>query len=278
MEYELARELLHTVLRQKLVKVQRDASSRGQFNQDMQFGGIANEVEGLARKNGHLDKTVSLSPQETGLVRQELWRLIIGGVLVPGHGDGGSSWPYVSFSEYGEKVILQQEFSPYDPTGYVAQLKVEISNLDSIVLFYLQEALSAFRANLFVASTVMLGVASERLLDMLLGAFTGALASSIERSQFNEKTMGRQLSQRYEELRKRIDPKRSQLPLDMGDNLVTYLGGVFTIIRLFRNDSGHPTGRTIQRDEAYANLYVFARYCKYMSQLVEHLRANPGTL
>ena len=84
--------------------------------------------------------------------------------------------------------------------------------------------------------------------------------------------------QRYNELKKRIDPKKGQLPSEIADSLDTALVSIFNLVRYSRNDVGHPTGRTIRKDEAFANLHVFPHYCKYMYELINHLQANPNSL
>lgn len=38
------------------------------------------------------------------------------------------------------------------------------------------------------------------------------------------------------------------------------LDSVLDLLRVARNDAGHPTGRFIDRGEAYINLQMFARY------------------
>jgi hypothetical protein len=124
----------------------------------------------------------------------------------------------------------------------------------------------------------MLGVASERLFDLLLESFAAAVASTTERRNLEAKTKTRTVAVRYDELRVRLEPKKSQLPTPLQDSLDTCLVSIFNLIRQHRNDSGHPTGRQMTRDEAYANLYVFPHYHAQMYKLVEHLRANPGSL
>jgi argininosuccinate lyase len=58
----------------------------------------------------------------------------------------------------------------------------------------------------------------------------------------------------YEEVSKRIDPIHEQLPSQLQESIGTELEGIFHEVRRTRNDAGHPTGRIIERDEAYALL------------------------
>ncbi len=278
MEYELVRTLLHKTQRSMFARVQTDPSQEGQYRVDMQLGTLQNSVERLAKQQGHINNDASLNEQDKRFIVQTLWELVIHGILTPTQDNGNSGWPSVSLTEHGKKVIAEEEYSPYDPAGYLTQIKSDVGGLDSIVAFYIEETLGCFRANQYVASTVMLGVASERLFDILLDSFAGSLSSEQERRQLRQKTQGRMVTQRYDELKRRIDPKKSQLPRELADNLDTSLVSIFNLVRHSRNDAGHPTGRAIRRDEAYANLYVFPHYCKYMHQLINHLQANPNSL
>jgi hypothetical protein len=45
-------------------------------------------------------------------------------------------------------------------------------------------------------------------------------------------------------------------------------------LRTNRNDAGHPTGKSIGREEAYASLTVFPTYLKKVYELVGWLKSN----
>lgn len=47
--------------------------------------------------------------------------------------------------------------------------------------------------------------------------------------------------------------------------------GVVSIVRTFRNESAHPTGKIIDREQAYVLLCLFIPYCRKMYQLMQHL-------
>lgn len=41
---------------------------------------------------------------------------------------------------------------------------------------------------------------------------------------------------------------------------------VLDLLRIYRNDSGHPTGKHIDHDTAFINLQMFARYLEKLYQ------------
>jgi hypothetical protein len=46
------------------------------------------------------------------------------------------------------------------------------------------------------------------------------------------------------------------------------------MFREMRNDAGHPTGKSLCREAAYANLVVFPVYLKKVYELIKWLRCN----
>ena len=59
------------------------------------------------------------------------------------------------------------------------------------------------------------------------------------------------------------------LPDEIKENLDTNLDGIMNTIRNFRNDSGHPSGNRISREQCYVNLNLFVPYCKKAYQLID---------
>ena len=95
-------------------------------------------------------------------LKEVVWDLIIGRVLSPGSADSlDSTWPMLSLTDHGHKVVKERHPVPYDPDGYLARLQQVPGGLGSSVLRYLEEALSTFRTSNNLASAVMLGEASK---------------------------------------------------------------------------------------------------------------------
>jgi hypothetical protein len=56
-------------------------------------------------------------------------------------------------------------------------------------------------------------------------------------------------------------PIREQLPVELQESVGTELKGVFQVVGRTRNDAGYPTGRVIEKEEAYA-LLSFSSLCQ----------------
>jgi hypothetical protein len=68
-------------------------------------------------------------------------------------------FPLFHVTAYGEKVLENGEYQPYDPDGYLQKLQSEIPTVDPVIIRYLEECLSCFRQNLLLSAAVMLGCA-----------------------------------------------------------------------------------------------------------------------
>ena len=163
---------------------------------------------------------------------------------------------------------------PHDPDGYLQRLKIAIPTFDTIAEMYLAEALQTFlRANYF-ATAVMAGVASERLMLLMIDSVKNALNSPQKQAKCEQATKGKPIKRQYDEFRKRIDPIAG-FPPDLSDVLPIYLDGIYNFIRTYRNDAGHPTGRRVEREEAFAVLQLFPSYSKVAYRLMDWLAHNP---
>ena len=54
----------------------------------------------------------------------------------------------------------------------------------------------------------------------------------------------------------------------MRESVGVELAGVFELVRKTRNEAGHPTGRSIEREEAEALLLLFPAYAKTVYALI----------
>ena len=96
---------------------------------------------------------------------EAVWGLIGDGlVYIDPAGQGrGSSWDNWHFrlSTRGLAAASGGEWEPRDPDGYLRRLQRRSPDLHDAALTYVMEALNAFNARCFLASSVMLGVASR---------------------------------------------------------------------------------------------------------------------
>lgn len=211
------------------------------------------------------------------LANEVMWQLLVQGVIAPGLDSNNLNFPWFHITEYGKQCLEAGDFVPQDPNGYLAQLERKVGQrLDDIVVTYTRESLLTFLGGHYLSATVMLGVASERCVDLLIESYSDAIIDAGRKTSFNKKIRqtGRSVKRRFDAIREELLQPTLALPAELRDALDIQLSGTFTLIRYSRNEVGHPTGRTIDRDTAHANLLLFPQYCERIYGLIAYLRAN----
>ena len=208
-------------------------------------------------------------------VQEILWELLLQGILAPGKNSLNLNLPFVHVTEYGAQCLEEDALVLHDPDGYLGRLEQHVGTpLDDVVRESVRESLLAFLAGCYVAAVVVLGVAAERCLDLLIAAFSETIADQTRKGAFESALKGaaRSLKRRSDVL---CDELLSlSLPPKLLGDLDVQMSRLINIVRTARDDAGHPTVRTIDRDTAHANLLLFPQICKRIYQLINHFGAN----
>ncbi len=254
-------------------------------NQSLQLNDISRWVQQKAQQSGLLPPTaannafaITIGNIDEDAIRECIWGLVIQGIVVPGTSNDSAhqaNLPWIQVTEWGKTCLQKGEYLPYDTALFLARLKSQISGLDQIVELYLKEALNSFRAGNYLSVAVMVGVASERILIILRDAILNSIKENDRQRKFKESTENQIAKRIYDEIIKKVDPIREQLPPELHDSIGTEVEGIFQEIRRTRNEAGHPTGRIIEKEEAYALLQLFPVYAKSAYVLKNWLKSNP---
>lgn len=220
---------------------------------------------------GYVDFVGSRNLRALVFAAQEVfWELVIEGILAPGIDSSNLNLPWFHVTRYGQNVVQSGTANPHDPTGYLKRLSEKIPNPDSTVVAYLAESLATFRGGNRVASTVMLGIAAERVFLLLCESLTAALADPNEHKAFakilDRFPMKPKLDWVHQKIQS-ISKAHSKFP----DNANIMLTVIFDFVRTQRNELGHPreVPPNVSREDAFVNLQVFPRYY----QTAEEVRA-----
>lgn len=217
----------------------------------------------------------ALCPADEDRVIEIIWDLIIERVITMGRVGVGGGWPFFKVSSYGRRVLDSPTPIPHDPSGYLARLNEVAPGVDSIILTYIQESLRTYSIGALLSSTVTLGCASEKALLLLVGAAHDAIGDASRKAKFKKKVSGRPIKAKFDALVNLLTSIKGSIPKEIADGLETVLYGVFEMIRKNRNDAGHPTGKIVAREEAYAALQVFIPYCEKLYSLIQFLKKTP---
>jgi hypothetical protein len=206
-----------------------------------------------------------LNPYDAELVRDVFWDLFRQGFITLGLDDSNPQWPFFRLSHFGEKTLATQ--SPYrfhDTSSFLGLVKNEVSDISPEALVYLDEAVSAFYAGCLLASCVMLGVAAEA--EFLRLAETAAQHPTYapKFSAVSQKNLIRQKITKFQDCLKPLIPA---LPHEATEDLETNFLAIQSVLRIARNDAGHPTGATPQREQVYIYLQLFVPFARQLMRL-----------
>jgi hypothetical protein len=217
------------------------------------------------------NQSLDLSPEDSDTFLEVFWDLFRQGIITLGVDSYNRDFPHFRVSKHGKKILENQDVYFYhDVSSYEVLIKQQVPNIDDVTLKYLKEAMETFYGNCYLSSSVMLGVASEYTFLKLLET-----ADKSKNSSLTQKAMkGRNISEKFKLFKNKLDQeimeKIINLDPEVSENLDSNLEGIMNTIRRFRNDSGHPSGKEVSREQCYVNLNLFILYCKTAYQLMDY--------
>ena len=130
-----------------------------------------NSVQEALRQKFVDEKLGPWGPPVQVQIKRIFWDLSIERIISWGTVTNSEArWPFFHVTPFGREYLEQTPPHFLDPDGYVRFLEGLVPEVDAVVLQYTQESARAFRAQLWFASAVMLGAASERTILLLLEA------------------------------------------------------------------------------------------------------------
>lgn len=205
----------------------------------------------------------------TNEIYEALWGLVADGLIYldpAGQRSSTDNWRWAP-TKLGSSVATGGRWEPRDPEGYLARLRRVDPAVGDAAMVYVREALQAFNARAYLATSVMMGVAAEQVFNELALSLTlvhpqqsNKLKAALENPRSSQHA-------RFELFRNTLP--RADLPDGLADPLT--LDAVANLLRVTRNDSGHPSGRSIDEETAHAHLQVGAVYLSKMAALRAHL-------
>ena len=126
--------------------------------------------------------------------------------------------------------------------------------------------MQAFQSGCLLSSTVVLGVAAEHTFELLMEAIEKRNDWKIE---FSSVLKERFILNKLNKFREITEKHIHKLPYGIKEDLDTSFLGIQTLIRNFRNESGHPTGKFIDREQTFVLLQLFIPYCRKLYALMD---------
>jgi hypothetical protein len=211
------------------------------------------------------------------LAQEVYWQLLVEGILAPGRSSSDLDLPNFHITAHGREVLASSEPQPYDPTGYLARLRERVPNLDPTVVAYLAESLETFRKANLVASTVMLGIAAERVFLLLCDSLAAALSNTSEKAAFTKLLDRFPMKPKLDWVQNKIQHIQKQAPPGFPENASIMLVAIYDLMRTQRNELGHPREAppAVPRQDAFVNLQIFPRYYEIAEEVRTFLGSNP---
>lgn len=230
----------------------------------------------LARREDEKQECIfgssDLSPYDKEIFLELFWDLFRQGIITLGCDNANRNFPFFRLTELGEKIIASQE--PYffhDVSSYANLIKEQIPEIKDTTLIYVKEAIQAFLSGCMLSSSVMIGVAIEdAFLSLLEETENNEKWQDVYRNVFKQKT----ILQKFNKFKSILDQNIENLPSNTKEDLDTNLSSILSIIRNFRNESGHPTGKIISREQTYVLLHLFIPCCKKIYDLIKYFKED----
>ncbi len=136
-------------------------------------------------------------------------------------------------------------------------------DLSATANLYVQESLRSYASGNYLAATMMIGVAAEAIFYEAADAFAKWTpdASGKNLKDLLDKPEKAYI-QKFVEFRKRVVPFQPKFPGDLQQNLDLNMNSILELLRLARNDVGHPTGVHISRENAFQHIILFPMLAK----------------
>lgn len=244
-------------------------------NAPSSFGNLPDRVEQLLTKMEHQEVkepercALSLCYHDEELLREIFWDLFREGVVTLGSSKSSPEFPFFAVTERGRRILdSSHPYFFHDVGSYRKVVCEQLRSPNDVTLLYLMEAMQAYKAGCVLSATVMIGVATEHEFGLLLETIEGnGHAAKLYAKALQQKQMARRLT----EFNKVLEEETKKFEPELRENLnIDLMTGVANAIRNFRNESGHPTGQIISREQCFVLLQVVIPCLKKIEALRHH--------
>jgi len=236
-----------------------------------QYVHFRNNVADLLKKRqeqmiGQEIQNFSFSKQDDNYFQEVFWDLFLQRIITLGmENDPHQSYPFFRISSFGKQMIENKDlYFFHDVSTYESVIKENIPDIDPVTMVYLKEAMQAFMSGCLLSSSVMLGVAAEHSFNKLLETTT---TNPPYETVFKIVNKERSILPKLNKFKSILDLHIGEFPPEIREDLDTNFSGIVAIIRNFRNESGHPSGKIISREQCYILMQLFIPYCKKIYQM-----------
>ena len=194
-------------------------------------------------------------------------------ILVAGYMSTTYDQYHLWITDYGVKCLKENMEFIYDPEGFIERLENKVPDIDSVTMSYFIECVKTFRQDLILSSTVCLGACSEKIiLNLIDNYINSTYGDRFKNRILNKKTINKKFDEFYKSVIDSKDSYKTEFP-EIEDSL-DKVSVVFKNIKENRNDAGHPTGKSFDKDELECFIRLFGKYAEIIDKLGKFYEQN----
>ncbi len=226
--------------------------------------GVAEYFDGNGRPVPQ-HRFAALNAQDEEYVRDVFWDLFRLGYITLGMNNSNTEFPWFRLSYRGQGQLASSDpWKFHDTESFFALLVSAGVVLSNNTDTYLEEALQAFYAQCPLAACVMLGVAAEAEFDAFLAQ---AAAHPVVGEKFERICAEKFVATRVRKFRATLGELKNHVGQEVLADVETHLDAIQSIIRIARNETGHPTGTKPTREQVYVYLQLFIPFAKKLGEV-----------
>ncbi len=198
---------------------------------------------------------IEITHADDFIIREALWSLISQGMVMQGSRTQTAGIPYASITQCGIGCYEAGTTLPIDSEGFLDSMNLD--DIDEIIKLYTEEAVSCFSSKNYLAAAVMVGGTAERVVEVLTESFATKLSPPLQANYQSAVLVHERIKTRFDKFLEFIEANgiKQVITRTEKETLEGLFPAIVQIIRLTRNETGHPTGRQMSRDEAQALIY-----------------------
>jgi hypothetical protein len=165
---------------------------------------------------------------------------------------------------------------PFEIERFPEILKERISNIDPVIVRFIEEAIISVKAGSNLGCAFLLGGASEKTIYLLIDTYTKAIKDETLRNKFISRTSGRFISKIFDEFKQSFKSSQNK-PQGYGwtNDLEIKVEQVFQFCRICRNEAGHPhLPPNLDKGVLLANMGQFIKYVEDLYELIAYYENN----
>ena len=263
-------------IRAIIVEILLDENSYLYVNQVPQYQLLLQETlrridqKNLSPQDGSFVSSPMRSPNSE-LIRDAFWDLFRQGFITIGANNSNENWPFFRLSHLGKQELkVNEPLRFHSVENFLKLIKASAPDLSEITEKFLAEAVRAFYSGCLLSACVMLGVAAESEFNFLLSVAKKSRDHSNLFLKIKESEPIRKQALSFQHALDGI--KKTLEPWNKFENIESNLNHIQSVIRVFRNDAGHPTADNVpDRLKVYVYLQLFIPFAEQVYELRREL-------